>query len=115
MSFAQMYNAEVIDQEEMLAKTRRFILELRKRCNPLQVYLFGSLSTKNFKLGSDIDLLLIFKTAENIRESRKSLTGMSRLISGIPTDLLFMTEEDFETKKDSGGIPFIAFREGILL
>lgn len=72
MSFAQMYNAEVIDQEEMLAKTRRFILELRKRCNPLHVYLFGSLSTKNFKLGSDIDLLLILKLPK-IFASQESL------------------------------------------
>lgn len=115
MSFVQLYNSRPVDQNEIMAIARAYVANLRTIIAPQKIFLFGSLATGQFKLGSDIDLLLVFKTVEEIRSARLAMRGFTRLASGIPVDYVFMTEPDFAIKSTVGGVAFIAAREGVPL
>lgn len=66
----------------------------------IEVRLFGSCARGEAKLGSDVDLLLLFNEEIPDRRSRGSLyCEVSEEIEGVKTDLAFYTTKDYNENK----------------
>lgn len=110
---ADIYNAKSFDQEYVHRLACDFVQSVRKLSNPVRVFLFGSAAKKEFRHGSDIDLLLVYESIIELRQARKNLSGLSRILDGIPVDLVFMITGDFTQKSQLGGVAFDALKGGI--
>ena len=112
MSLAQSFQSKKVSAEVVDTLVKSMASRIRSVCLPERIVLFGSAAEGRFVEGSDIDLLLIFATREELLEGRQTLRSIGRLCSGTAVDLVFVTHEHFATKKDLGGVCFIAEHEG---
>ena len=87
------------------------ISEIFLKLSPQAVFLFGSASEGRMSDQSDFDFLILFKSGEEIRNAQKSLRPFYPL-SDTPVDILWLTQDEFDSKKDVGGVCFIVAREG---
>lgn len=77
----------------------------------LQALLFGSAASLTMSDQSDMDILLIFDSNENLRLARKkyySSVGSTK----TPRDIIWKTQDIFNKEKELGGISMIAFDSG---
>lgn len=75
------------------------------------ILLFGSAANETMTTASDIDILLVLDTKENVALSRKLFPSL-RKHSTWPMDLLCIDVETFKQKSQIGGICFVARTEG---
>ena len=115
MSLAQTLNQKKIPRDLLLETSRSIAIQIRTVCSPTQIRLFGSAAEDRFRIGSDLDLMLVFETLEELYQARKQIRGLGILHRTIPVDLLFVTIDRFERMKDLGGPCFVAYHEGISL
>jgi predicted nucleotidyltransferase len=83
-------------------------------CNPLKVYLVGSAVSGHFDIDSDIDCVVVFETEMQSLRSWK-LYGAVRKKLKWSLDLVNFWDEEFERKKNIGGMAFVAHKEGKLV
>ncbi len=84
-------------------------------CTPIRIILFGSAATMEMTEASDIDLIVVFKTPEDLNSAKRKLWS-SRPSDDWPVDLVFHTTESFQHScEKGGGASWIASREGIVL
>ena len=79
---------------------------------PVSLYLFGSASEGKMTDQSDYDLLVIVPTLEAIRPAQKSFSKGRPELPKRAFDVVWLTEEDFNRKKEIGGVALIAATEG---
>ena len=67
---------------------------------PLQIMVFGSYARGDVRPGSDLDLLVVFKSIEDKREASLSIR---RLLADLPVpkDIIVTTPEELESRKNS--------------
>ena len=70
--------------------------------NPDKVILFGSSVTENMTPDSDIDLLVVAKSARNTREASVQINDALRGL-GFPFDVIVMASERFDELKNIVG------------
>lgn len=115
MSLAQTFGAATPDLSAIRIVAEEIAKKIRNACGLVEIVLFGSAADGTFHFGSDIDLLLIFETAQDLSESRQKLRAIGSLHRSIPIDLIFVSRAEFLKKQDIGGVCFIAKHEGIPL
>ncbi len=113
MSLAQTLGSQTIDQAAIVSDARQVAASIRAHSAPVRIILFGSAATGEFKIGSDLDLILIFTDLEAMRTARAGIRRNGLLHKSIPVDLLFMTQDRFAQAKEHGGVCYIADKEGI--
>ena len=87
------------------------ISAIKEIMNPSKLFLFGSAVSGPFYEDSDFDLLLIFKSELEAGSSWRKFSHIRR-VSKRSLDMISMSEDDFEKKKEIGGIAMIAKNEG---
>ena len=113
MSLAQSLRPIPIDQNIIAAAAKNVAAEIRVRCMPKRVILFGSAANGSFKFGSDLDVILIFGDVSELRVARANLRKIGKLHNEIPIDLIFVTQEHFESAKERGGLCYTVSKEGV--
>lgn len=83
-------------------------------CDPSRVFLFGSAARGELTDHSDFDFAVLFATAPQLRDARKTLFARPRT-DDWPQDILLFVKEDFERKKEIGGVCEIIAEEGKIL
>ena len=81
---------------------------------PSALYLFGSASEGKMTDQSDLDYLVVCPDADSIKSGKSSLARLKPL-AGIPVDLIWVTQDEFKEKRESGGVCFIAWNDGKLI
>ena len=99
---------------EIIEKELQQVAQVLIKLTPMYLYLFGSAATKKLTDQSDMDFLLVFKDKETLRMAQKAL-GPQYPLSEISVDLVWMTRDEFQQKKNLGGVAFEAFNSGELL
>jgi predicted nucleotidyltransferase len=84
---------------------------IHERIAPKQLYLFGSAAEGVATDQSDLDFLIVMPDLASIRPAQKRLYPLMPL-SSMQVDLVWVTEEIFERKKELGGVCMVAFTEG---
>jgi predicted nucleotidyltransferase len=105
--FALKFGPKLPQQEidQALAGLRTRILPT----SPVAVYLVGSTADGTAKVGSDIDLVLVYRNQDVLRTARKKIHhGWKESISRLPVDFIFFVENEFDRKQDLGGVAFEA-------
>lgn len=116
MSLAQTFNSKpLLTANELNEVVTKISLQIRSVCSPKEMILFGSAADGTFKLGSDLDILLVFSDLIELRLARSQIRQLGLLHKTIPIDLVFMSNENFSKKKLLGGVAFIAHHEGVQL
>jgi predicted nucleotidyltransferase len=115
LSLAQSLNPKKIDPSVPLALAANVAAKIRTATMPERIILFGSAAEGTFKVGSDLDVLLVFADLDALNLGRGALRSLARLQADIPIDLVFVTADRFDQQKDIGGVCFIAYHEGIEL
>ena len=115
MSLAQALNAKKADPELILEMARGVASKIHTVCALCRVILFGSAAEGEFRSGSDLDFLLIFPDGDSMQTGRKQIRALGKLHDQVPVDLIFVSREHFESKKNLGGVCFIAEHDGIEL
>jgi predicted nucleotidyltransferase len=93
-------------------KLEPLLRRLKKAFSPLRVILFGSRSRNDFHEESDYDLLLISPVFNNVLFRNRSIKAYS-LRDTLPVDMVCLTPEEFERRKNEISIVGIAAREGV--
>ncbi len=93
---------------ELMAKT------IRSVCSPAKIIVFGSVVSGDFGSGSDIDLMLVFADENELKSGRKKIHKIV-IKKDYPIDYLFITQQRFDAEKDTGGVCFVANKEGLSL
>ncbi len=75
------------------------------------IILFGSAARNEMTAFSDIDLIFVVATIDDIKPTRKALSKLSIQIDW-PIDLLIIDKNNFEIKSAIGGVYFDAVHEG---
>ena len=115
MSLAQSLNPQKKSRHELLKLAADIAAKLRSVSGVKRIVLFGSAAEDRFRVGSDLDFLLIFGSLDELKEGRNGIRGLGLLHSDIPIDLVFVTEDRFNAKKDIGGVCFVAHKDGVEL
>lgn len=76
--------------------------------------LFGSASEKTMTEASDLDVVMVFGSEETARQASKNVHGL-RKKALWPMDILCIDVETYRSKRDVGGVYFVAHREGKLI
>ena len=79
--------------------------------NILEVYLFGSVCEGKQSDQSDIDLLIVTADLQAIRSAQKNLRHIQKL-TDFPVDLVWVDKDQFDRKKNLGGVCMVAFHDG---
>jgi predicted nucleotidyltransferase len=99
-----------IEQQVDLVKTKTTALV--NAANPVRIILIGSASRKEMTTASDVDFVIVLKETADQKEIRKAI-ALSRKGDPWPQDVLLVTEEEFQSRSQIGGILWIAAQEGI--
>lgn len=94
-------------------RARALAKDLASTFPGLQVYLFGSAASGRFTEDSDLDLLLVYPDGTDLAASQKTL--YSKRWTDIAVDFICVTQEQFDKKKNLGGICFESFHYGMKL
>lgn len=111
---AQLCAPPPIDRQELMEECRRIASIIENAINPLCVILFGSATTQAFTAFSDIDLLIVLKNTDEIRDAKYALAAQ-KILPKWPCDYLFVTQDRFNQMKDVGGPIFMAHTAGMVL
>jgi predicted nucleotidyltransferase len=112
MSLAQTFQAKAVPLDFARSLADEVAGKIRSVSDPMRIILFGSAVDGNFREGSDLDILLIFETLNQLQLSRKKIRQAGKLCDFTTVDLIFVTLENYNNKKDLGGICFVAEHEG---
>ncbi len=82
--------------------------------DPLQIYLVGSASEGRMTDQSDIDLLVVYDEAKELKQLQKNYY-QKRPSFSVAVEIIWTPFLQFERKKDLGGICFTAATQGKLL
>jgi hypothetical protein len=106
-----LLNIESKERDILLKHVLDFILD---RVRPVSVVAFGSVASSRFDAWSDIDVVVILATKEEVRESRKKL-HIGRPTVPCPVEILCVGLDDYERKSQIGGVFFEAKNSGRIL
>ncbi|MBN2105767.1 nucleotidyltransferase domain-containing protein [bacterium] len=93
----------------------KMVDKIKTNFNPERIILFGSYSTGEANINSDIDLMVILDT--NMPPHKRAVP-IRRILkgSGIPKDIIVKTPEEFNRFKDfAGSIVYTAAHQGKVL
>jgi len=103
-----------IPYDDVRQEVEASITKVADEINPYAIYLFGSLARDEFTDQSDIDLLIITHSVDDIRAARKAVAKI-RPFSRFPVDVVWMSRDDFVKRANIGGIAQIVKEEGRLM
>ncbi len=83
-------------------------------CKPETVILFGSAARQQMRTCSDLDLIVIFSSADEIEQGKTSYYCSPRPRTW-PVDVLFISRIDFDHRSKRGGVYLIAAEEGKII
>lgn len=89
------------DRMDLLTRVRQFIQASGAQYE--EVLLFGSVVNGPFTEYSDIDLLVIVESEEEISDARSQLSGLSTFLKW-PVDLIVCSRQHFEERAQVGGL-----------
>ena len=114
--FAQIFAPKSPISDDFREKVISEVLLRLRPANPKRAILFGSYATRLAHEDSDIDVLVVCRTEQDIRRVRESIySNLTGPITAVPVDFIFVTEEVFERKKVMGGVCFMAHCEGTII
>jgi uncharacterized protein len=94
---------------------RRMVSRIVKRFEPDKIILFGSQARGDAGPDSDIDLLIVMPVTGSKRRKAVEI-GVALHDFHVPKDLIVVTPEEFEWRKDTiGTVEWPAWREGRVL
>ena len=103
-----------IDSALLLKEAISIAQKIVSQTDPQKVICFGSIASGLTTDQSDIDLLIVLENHTDIMEARRKFLPVRKGYK-TPLDLVWMNSEDFERKKEIGGIAMIAHEDGIVL
>jgi predicted nucleotidyltransferase len=102
-------------KQQFNQKIDAMVRRIVKRFHPAKIILFGSYAKGNAGPDSDIDLLIIMPVRGS-RHKKAVEIGVALHDIDIPKDVIVVTPEEFEWRKDViGTIEWPAVREGRVL
>ncbi|MCX5645043.1 MAG: nucleotidyltransferase domain-containing protein [Phycisphaerae bacterium] len=94
---------------------REMVQRIVRQFTPEKIILFGSHARGDAGPDSDVDLLIVMPVAGSKREKAVEI-GVALHAIRVPKDLIVVTPEEFEWRKDTiGTIEWPAWREGMVL
>ena len=106
--------ATKLSREQQQHLIKRLKDEVLSCIKPKSLILFGSASRYEMTEASDLDLVVIVASAEEIKPAFKALRLTSMKIDW-PLDLLITDEKTFQARASLGGVYYIAQTEGTIL
>lgn len=114
--FAQIFKKPIPLSDSLRKSIVEDVLARILPARPCKVILFGSFSKGSASEDSDIDVLLICQSDDHIKRTRAIIyDGLKGPIAKIPVDFIYVTNQEFNRKKNSGGVCFIANIEGEII
>ena len=102
---------KLLDPTQVDSEAARIAQTIRSVTQPYALYLFGSAAEGKATDQSDFDFLIVLPDSDSMRVAKRNLRPHMPLAK-IPVDLVWVTKNEFERKKDMGGICLVAFTEG---
>jgi predicted nucleotidyltransferase len=79
-----------------------------------RIYIFGSCVDETYHCNSDLDVAVIFETKSDYLHQKRQVLR-SKIDTALPWEPSLLLREQFEEKKDVGGLAFEIFHRGTLL
>lgn len=110
MSLAR-FTAKSLDRSEVQQLIDKTVNELSVLSGLEEIILFGSAARNKMTDGSDLDLVLIFSTEDQVLSARRQLYGL-RKPPLVPCDLILVDRSLFDARAAIGGVLMVAKDEG---
>ena len=107
-----IFRPAVLSRDEAQEITDAKISWILSACVPSEVWLFGSAASNRMTKASDVDIALVFKTPESLKDSRKKLYATPRP-DNWPQDIVFFVADDFRRRSTIGGLPMLIVQDGV--
>lgn len=98
-------------KEKVLSELKGLLLQGDK---PDRIYIFGSVLEDSFTFASDIDVAIFFESQDKLQNAKKEIYKKTKKLE-FPTDILFFELQDFEKKKEIGGVCMEIYKKGKLI
>ena len=99
------------ERDGLFQRLRCRILEFG---SPTRIIVFGSYATNSVRVGSDLDVCVLFVSEAAADESMKRILSVPPLL-GLATDYLFMSEDRFRERAALGGVCAEITEKGITI
>jgi predicted nucleotidyltransferase len=103
-----------ISPEETKFRISQVVKTILENSSPVSIILFGSAARNELTAGSDVDVVVVVETPEQIKPTLKILASKSGQLP-FPVDFVVVDEVNYEKKSEVGGVFFDARHEGIML
>lgn len=104
-----------IDPIYLRSECERVVQSISAHIHPVSIILFGSSAREEGTDQSDIDLLILGESDEDIHRMRTLLRPLRPLSKSFPVELIWMKKSEFDRKKDIGGLAAVIKDEGVVL
>lgn len=113
MGFGKVFASKlaIAEQDRLITGLTQTVLETAK---PLQVILFGSAARREMTTASDLDIVVIVESADEVKSTERALNQLSRILDW-PVDVLVIDGDRFQQQASLGGVYAVARDEGIIL
>ena len=99
------------DPDGVSQEALRVAQTIASACQPIAVLLFGSAAEGKATDQSDLDFVVIVKEEQDVIGKRKLLRKKMPL-SSFAVDLIFISEAEFNRKRQLGGVCMVSWEEG---
>jgi predicted nucleotidyltransferase len=114
--FAHVFAPKTPVEDSVKDKIISDVLSRLVPARPWRAIVFGSYATGTANEDSDIDVLIVCRTEEDIRRVREKIySNLSGPMTSVPVDFVFVSKSEFERKKNMGGVCFMAHNEGVII
>jgi predicted nucleotidyltransferase len=100
--------------EEIARSIDRVCSVLSKVPGVWRIYIFGSCADETYQCNSGLDVAVIFETKSDYLHQKRQVLR-SKIDTALPWEPSLLLREQFEEKKDVGGLAFEIFHRGTLL
>jgi predicted nucleotidyltransferase len=95
-------------QSIISAEVKRIV----ESAQPIEVILIGSGARNELTDCSDLDFIVLFDSELKMDLGKKSYY-LTKSLSSTAVDVLFMTESEYRSRSQMGGVCFVARKEGV--
>lgn len=109
-----IFRPKALSEEEQEQLIREAIAWLTREAVPFQIVLFGSGARFEMNESSDLDLLVLLETGEEVSTQRARVHSRPRTFEW-PCDLHLMTRAEFAAEVERGGWARLVKNEGVVV
>lgn len=105
----------MVRRSDIITQLKEYRNKLQKKLGEVKIVFFGSYARGNYNKDSDVDLIVVSPYFRGIKSFERSQGLRDEFGVLVPMDIICLTPEEFDEKKNRITIVAEAVKEGIVI